>query len=197
MAEGNSFLELIRSVRAGDPAGASELVRRYEPAIRRAVRIHLRDPRLRRILDSMDVCQSVLASFFVRAASGQYDLDQPNQLLNLLVVMARNKVASEARRSYVVRRDRQFLGSSELVPANLISPGAGPSEVAADRDLLQAVQSRLSEEERQLVERRSRKQGWDAIAAELGGTPEALRKKLTRALDRIAVELRLDDPDHG
>ena len=32
----------------------------------------------------MDICQSVMASFFVRAALGQYQLNTPEQLLNLL-----------------------------------------------------------------------------------------------------------------
>ena len=103
----------IQRVRAGDQAAAVELVRRYEPAIRRVVRLQMRDPRLRRILDSMDVCQSVLASFFLRAATGQYDLNQPAQLLRLLAVMARNKVASQARTSYVTRRERPFFGEED------------------------------------------------------------------------------------
>jgi hypothetical protein len=32
----------------------------------------------------MDVCQSVLMSFFVRAASGQFDLDRPEDLARVL-----------------------------------------------------------------------------------------------------------------
>ncbi len=54
--------------------------------------MRLTDPSLYRLLDSMDVCQSVLLSFFVRAAAGQYDLEQPQELLKLLVVMAWNKL---------------------------------------------------------------------------------------------------------
>ena len=56
-----------------------ELVRDFEPAIRMEVHCRLRDQRLRRAFDSLDICQSVLASFFVRAASGQYELDTPGQ----------------------------------------------------------------------------------------------------------------------
>src|SRR5262245_23610315 len=56
---GPSFDELMRRVRAGDEQAAADLVRRYEPAIRRAVRVRLRDPQLRRLLDSIDICQSV------------------------------------------------------------------------------------------------------------------------------------------
>src|SRR5262245_32578317 len=97
MADELPFRELITRVRAGDDRAAADLVARYEPAIRRAVRFRLTDPALRRTCDSMDVCQSVLMSFFVRAASGQYELDTPEQLLRLLTAMARNKLLNQAR----------------------------------------------------------------------------------------------------
>ncbi len=38
MSEPTSFADLIRRVRGGDADAAAELVRNYEPAIRRAVR---------------------------------------------------------------------------------------------------------------------------------------------------------------
>ena len=94
MPEEEEFLELLARVRAGDERAAEELVRCYEPLIRFEVRLRLTDPRVCRLFDSIDVCQSVLSSFFVRAAAGQYELDRPQQLVGLLVTMARNKVAS-------------------------------------------------------------------------------------------------------
>ena len=97
-----SFRELIDRIRAGDQDAATEIVRRYEPTIRRAVRFRLVDSRLGAAFDSMDICQSVLASFFVRASAGEYELDTPEQLLKLLGRMARNKLASQ------VRRERAF-----------------------------------------------------------------------------------------
>jgi RNA polymerase sigma-70 factor (ECF subfamily) len=194
MEDDNLFLGLVRRVRAGDGAAAAELVRLYEPAVRRVVRLRLRDPRLRRVLDSTDVCQSVLASFFVRAAAGQYELDRPEQLLRLLAVMARNKLAGEARRAYVTRRDL----AEEMPPGSgLPDPGPGPSQEVAWRDLLGAVRGRLSDEECRIADLRARSRGWEQIAAELGGTAEGLRKKLSRALDRVARQLGLDDFDHG
>ena len=50
MADQPSAVDLFRKVRAGDGQAAADLVRRYEPAIRRRVRVWLRlqDPRLRR-----------------------------------------------------------------------------------------------------------------------------------------------------
>ena len=196
MDEDRSFLELIRRVRSGDEDAALDLVRRYEPAVRRIVRLQLRDPRLRRILDSMDVCQSVMASFFLRAATGQYDLDRPAQLLRLLAVMARNKLASQARVSYVVRRELPSAGSGEAWSA-APARGPGPSCQVAWSDLLHEVRRRLSADERRLADRRAEQQGWAEIAAEVGGSPEALRKQLARALDRVSHQLGLDEWRHG
>src|SRR5262249_1510462 len=92
MIDAFTFDARIRRVRAGAQDAATELVGRSEPAIRRAVRFRLADARLGTLLDSMDICQSVLASFFIRAASGQYELQNSGQLLRLLTAMARNKL---------------------------------------------------------------------------------------------------------
>src|ERR1051325_9878786 len=105
MARDERFERLLEEVRRGDSAAARELVDVYESAIRIAVRTRLSDPALRQQFDSMDICQSVLASFFVRAASGQYDLREPAQLVALLTQMARNKLAMRARGEYQQRRD--------------------------------------------------------------------------------------------
>jgi putative phosphoribosyl transferase len=56
VSEPQLFQALIDRVRTGNEQAAEELVRRYEPTIRR--------PRLRWQLDTMDICQSVRASFF-------------------------------------------------------------------------------------------------------------------------------------
>jgi DNA-directed RNA polymerase specialized sigma24 family protein len=88
VTEPSAFEDLIRRVRAGDEAAAAELVRRYETLVRRTVRLRLRDPRLQRLLDSVDICQSVLASFFARAALGQFELNTPQDLCRLLTAMA-------------------------------------------------------------------------------------------------------------
>jgi RNA polymerase sigma factor (sigma-70 family) len=192
MAEDNPFADLIRRVRAGEEAAAAELVRRYEPHIRRAVRVRL-DPRLKRVFDSMDVCQSVLASFFVRTALGQYALETPEQLLKLLATMARNKLSNKANQQKAGRRDYRRVSSSNTDEAGR---DPSPSRQVAARELLQEARRRLSESELRLLDLRDQGREWPQIAAELGGNPEALRKKLTRAINRVAQELGLDEePD--
>ncbi|QJW99127.1 ECF-type sigma factor [Frigoriglobus tundricola] len=107
MANEPQFADLIRRVRAGQAEAAAELVDQFEPEIRRAIRMRLTDPRLRRVLDSVDICQSVFGQFFARAAAGQFDLQEPNQLVRLLVVMAQNRLRNHAAFQQAARRDQR------------------------------------------------------------------------------------------
>jgi RNA polymerase sigma-70 factor (ECF subfamily) len=187
------FGELLRLVRAGDANAAAELVRQYEPEIRRIIRVRLTDPRLRRVVDSMDICQSVLGNFFVRASLGEFDLERPADLIALLVVMVRNKVVDQTRRSQSRKRDRRRVeldGSSLLdrVPDRI----ASPDRVAADRELLEEVRRRLADDERYLADQRAAGREWRDLAEELGTAADTLRKKLSRALDRVAKGLDLE-----
>jgi RNA polymerase sigma-70 factor (ECF subfamily) len=189
MSESTAFPDFIRLIRAGDDQAARELVERYEPVIRCEVRLRLRDPRLYSRFDWTDICQSVMASFFVRAAAGQYDLEQPDQLLRLLVVMTRKKLAYQARRHCAGMRDCRRMAACD--PAYLDGPTAAPSpsRLVVGRELLAEVNRRLSPEERLLADLRADGCEWTEIAARLGGTAEARRKQLARAVDRVEQQL--------
>jgi RNA polymerase sigma factor (sigma-70 family) len=191
--DGNEFRQLIQRVRERDQEAAQELVRRYENAIRRVVRIHLRDARLRRVLDSADICQSVLASFFVRTALGQYEVESPEQLLNLLTAITRNKLTNQANRLRAQRRDiRREVAIGEQT-ASVLDQASDPSKQASAREILEKVLDGLEGSERYLAEQRSLGRSWPELAVELGGTDVALRKKLTRALQRVMAKLGLDN----
>src|SRR5579871_2109758 len=140
------FEDLIRRIRGGDEAAVAELVRRYEPTIRRVARIRLADTRLQRLFDSSDVCQLVFGSFFVRTALGQYDLQTPEQVLKLLVDMSRKKVIDLAREAGAERRDfrREQAGSPEN--RQCAAKGPTPSQEVSARELLEEFRRRLSPE---------------------------------------------------
>jgi RNA polymerase sigma-70 factor (ECF subfamily) len=193
MPEAPTFEELIRRVRAGDQEAAAELVRRYEPAIRRAVRYRLADARLGNLFESMDICQSVLKSFFARAASGQFSLETPEQVLKLLTTMARNKLASQARKQHSLRRDMRRVSSIAEGESRLVAPGDSPSMAMVVLDIQQEVRRRLAPDEWQLLDLKNQGHDWATIAAQVGGNAESLRKKLARAIDRVVDELGLDD----
>jgi RNA polymerase sigma-70 factor (ECF subfamily) len=195
MADELDFHELIRRVRSGDEAAAATLLQRYEPEVKRLVRVRLTDPDVRRTVDSMDVCQSVLANFFVRAAAGQFDLDEPGQLLNLLLRMAENKVRDQFRRQQADRRDVRRLEGGSNALQGLIDNDPTPSRVASGRELLAELRRRLSPEELYLAQQREAGRGWADLAAELGKNADALRKQLARGVDRVTRELGLESHD--
>jgi RNA polymerase sigma-70 factor (ECF subfamily) len=193
MSAPDEFHNLMARVRAGDERAAAELVRGYEPLVRREVRLRLADRRLARVFDSMDVCQSVLASFFVRAAAGQYDLDARGQLVRLLVTMARNKLATAARRQYRQRRDPRRVAGGAAGLDNVAENGPTPSAIAAAKELLANFLGRLSDDERRIAELRGQGLAWDEVARQLGGTAQARRVQLARATERVARDLGLEE----
>jgi RNA polymerase sigma-70 factor (ECF subfamily) len=187
------YAEFVQRIRAGDERAAEDLVRLYEPEIRLEIRcrLRLRNPKLRSVFDSLDICQSVLASFFVRAAIGEFDLEDPRQLVPLLVRMARNKLAEQVRFHQRDRRDIRRVERPESDGWFQDRAVPSPSEIVASRELLDAFRMRLSDDERRVAELRSNGLDWGAVAEEIGGTAEGRRKQLARAIARVEQELGL------
>ena len=192
MESDQSFEELLAQVRRGEEAAAAELVRLYEPEVRRFVRYRLNTPRLRRLLDSVDVCQSVFANFFVRIADGQFDLQSPRQLQRLLRTMAGNKLLDHVRRQEANKR-----GGPDAVAGATVDwvadPSPEPSRAVEAADLIDTVRNRLSADERQLLDQWMEGRDWPEIARTAGVSSEAIRKRFTRALDRVAQEIGLEN----
>ena len=194
VSDSEVFRDLLTRVRSGDQRAATDLVRQLEPELRRAVSVRLGDPRLRRVVDSVDVCQSVLANFFVRVRLGEFDLTRPEQLLHLLTAMTRNKLHDRVRRQQAQKRDqRRVEGDGDLDA--LAGDAHDPARIVACRDLLHEVRKLLTDEERLLADHRAEGLEWPEIAALVGGRPDALRKKLNRALDRVTAHLGLEVGD--
>lgn len=193
MAVDPVFLQLLQRIRQGDANAAYELVRSYESVIRVAVRSRLRDPAISRVLDSMDICQSVMASFFPRAALGEYALEEPKQLVGLLIKMAQNKLNYQLRQHRALKRDIKKVVSVDDSQAPEL-PGQGPtaSQVAEAQELLEAVKQRFSAEEMAIAELRQLGCTWDEIAQQMGGTPDARRKQFGRAVQAAGDQLDMD-----
>ncbi|VTS02843.1 dna-directed rna polymerase subunit sigma24 : DNA-directed RNA polymerase specialized sigma subunit, sigma24 OS=Singulisphaera acidiphila (strain ATCC BAA-1392 / DSM 18658 / VKM B-2454 / MOB10) GN=Sinac_5214 PE=4 SV=1: Sigma70_ECF [Gemmata massiliana] len=193
-----SFRELLHRVRVGDQEAARELVTAFEPKVRHSVRGRLTEMRLRHVLDSGDVCQTVLANFFTRAEDGQFSFATPEDLLRLLVTMARNNVLDEARKNRAGRRDRRrVVNDSDHCLSGVFATDPTPSRIVADRDLAEYTYLRLATDERYLLEQRVAGREWADLAAEQNTTPGALRKKLSRAVRRVTAELFPDATADG
>lgn len=189
MSEDKSFAELIARVRRGDQSAADEIFNRYEAAVRRTARVRMFDSRLQAELESADVRQMVMLSFFVGAAGGKFQLDTPQDLVKLLTQMARNKLDDQVRWIQAAKR-----GGGKKVEW----PEGGrdesdseptPSEQIMTKELLARIRIAMTPAEKAIQEHRDDGLTWDEIAAKVGGTGEALRKQLDRAYERIREQL--------
>jgi RNA polymerase sigma-70 factor (ECF subfamily) len=184
---------LIGRVRAGDADAATELVRRFESPVRVAVRARLFDSEMRRQFDSMDICQSVLASFFVRVAAGQFELQRPAQLVALLTRMAQHKLAWHVRHNLRQRRDIRRSEAAGTDVSQLCSTAPDPARRMQGKELLEKTWQRMDPQMREIASRRVDGQTWRQVADAMGGTVGARKKQFQRGLDEIAQELGIDD----
>ncbi|MEP3479952.1 MAG: sigma-70 family RNA polymerase sigma factor [Fuerstiella sp.] len=186
MLSDEDFAALVEKARAGEQDAATEMVRLYEPEIRRAARLRLTDPEMRRVVDSIDIAQSVFGRFFRTAES--VDVQRPEQLLALLTTMTRNRIIDEHRRQTAQKRGGDN-GQSGIALADVGDDTPGPKTATIAKDLAQIARSRLSPDELNLADRRNAGESWDEIARQLNESPEALRKRLDRALARVRDEM--------
>ena len=187
------FERLVEGLRTGDPAAVSECVEKYEAEIRRAARVRLRDPQLRRLVDSIDITQSVFRRFLTHCKDSAYVIDRPEQLLALLVTMTRNRVTDWARK----RRVEQHLSYSEWMTDEDIhgrsaARAEDPTIILENRELADVIRGKMLPLEYKIFCRRADGDSWELIGRSFGQSPEALRKRLQRGLARVRTELRAD-----
>lgn len=180
----------IQGIKLGNQTAAAEFVNQYEPELRRFIRYRITDPRLRRLFDSVDVCQSVLARFFHHVRTERISVEHPLQLLKLLTTMARNSLLDHARKAKVRHRISEHDGDPEQLPY-LKDPGIAPVDQAERADLVSLIRSRLRPDEQLTLDKWMLGHGWEALSIEFACEPDAIRKKLTRAIDRATKELGL------
>jgi len=146
------FLELLARVRGGDNSAAAELVQRYERIVLRSVRSRL-GKSMRSAMDSMDVMQSVHRSLLTGVKSQRIQLESPQQLIGLAVVMVQRKVARQWRKLKQFPPIGNGAGGQGMAAAleAIASDEAAPAEMAAASDLLERLLGQLNAVDRQLV----------------------------------------------
>ncbi len=191
----NSFSDIIRGVRVGDPEAIRALVHHYEPYLRRTFRRRLAHTPLQAATDSADLCQSVLGAFLIRFVAGELEIATHDDLLKFLLGIAKKKFARLQRRESAERRNRgrtTSIGSDPNLPD---VRSEEPSVVFTRNELLSDIRRRMVECERELFEFRRAGYSWDEIAEQLGEPVGRLRKRYSRAVQSVCQELRLETPD--
>lgn len=191
--ESSELAALLVRVRHGDEEAAAEIVCHFEPEVRRFIRFRLNHSSLRRVIESLDIWQSVLANFFVRVSRGEIGIHDPRRLQAFLMAMARNRLLDQVRMHQAEKRDARRTTSDQGRMISLADRGGSPSELLMADEVLSAVREQLDPEDLRLIEERLGGREWKSLAEEFGSTPEAIRKRMSRVLDSAAKSLGFVD----
>ncbi len=186
-----SFSKRLDELRCGVPGAHEAFMEEFGPYVRRAIRIRLRRTYLQAAADSADLCQSVMASFLLRLAAGQFELANEVDMRRLLATMANKKFLMFRRYELAAKRDRRLTKSLAHDPANKPNWAPGDS-LNALHNIELKLRQLLTAEEYQLFELRQQGHPWNAIAEQQAIDAATLRKRYSRAISRVAIQLGID-----
>lgn len=185
----SEFEQHLGRLRAGDVQAIDEFVAKYEAYIRRSIRFRLQYSNLQPVADSVDVCQAVLGSVLLRLIAGEYSLHNEGDLRGLLLGIAQKKFLELARHESAGKRSRVRTQYLRDIPEPATTRPHDPSHRLICAELLVEVTKRLSPHEVELFRLRRDGVPWEAISTALGEDASILRKRLSRALRSVALEL--------
>ncbi|MEX2119298.1 MAG: hypothetical protein WD847_06875 [Pirellulales bacterium] len=180
---------LVEDLRAGNEEAARKFVRDYEPWLRRIVRKHLAGTPITRLIESVDVTQSVFRRVFRRRTPEEVDAMTSEELAHLLTKMVRHRLAKILKKEHAAKRDVGRVVSVRVDDLPLAAPGLPPDEEACNREIVAIAQAKLSDQQWYVLEQRDAGRSWPDLGLELNVDPNTLRRRLSRALKRIRKEV--------
>ena len=109
---------LLRRFRLGEGDAATELYKRYANRLVKLASARVTSD-LKQRVDPEDIVQSVFRTFFRRAALGQYEVPDGEELWKLFLVIGLNKIREVAAHHYAEKRDlRQTTGGDATEQAS-------------------------------------------------------------------------------
>ncbi len=173
---------LLTRYRRGDDDAATELYLRYADRLR-ALATHQTSAVLQQRVDAEDMVQSVFRTFFRRAAIGQYDIPEGDELWKLLLVIGLNKIRYAGIHHRASKRDVAKTTSAEDLQFTLSAQRSG-DEVALSvlRLTIDEMLEPLPAAHRQMIQQRIAGHEISEISQATG------RSK--RSVERILQEFR-------
>lgn len=176
---------LLRKLRDGDNEAAREIFARYAQRLARFAEEHL-SHKLRGRVDSDDIVQSVLHTFFKRSARGEFQIDNSAQIWQLLVRITLMRVRAKARHHTAAMRDaRAEDAGAELELADAIGHDPDPSEALILVEAIERLVGGLPPMYCQVLDLRL--QGHSA--AEIADQLKLSRRTIYRALEFLQERL--------
>ena len=182
---------LLQRYRRGQDDAPTLLYLRYAERLR-ALAAGQRASGLAARVDPEDIVQSVFRTFFRRAAEGQYDVPEGEEIWKLLLVIGLHKIRSVGSFHRAARRDVRQTASGEAYDQALESEsGQDEGALAVLRMVIDEVLDALPPGHRPIVELRIEGYEVAEIAEQL--------QRSRRTVERILQEFRrrLDAQIHG
>jgi len=182
-AEAPSDRSLLRRFRAGSDAAAAQLYRRYAHRLRALTRANTSTQLARRV-DAEDIVQSVFRIFFTAARKGLYDVPAGEDLWNLLLVIALNKIRAAGVFHRAAKRDVR--ATAEMDNPEFDGEPA-EDEVATNflRLVVRDTLAQLPDFERRLIELRMEGYEVAEIARAVGRSKRTVERGLQQARARL------------
>ena len=183
---------LLRRFRGGQPDAATELYLRYAERLR-ALAAGQVAPDLAPRLDPDDIVQSVFRTFFRRAALGQYDVPEGEDLWKLFMIIALHKIRSAATFHRAAKRDVRATANG-LSDASAEQHLAAPDEMALAtlRLVIDEVLGGLPPSMRAIVELRVEGHEVEEIARRTQRSRRSVERALHEFRARLSPLIRED-----
>lgn len=187
-AHQEEFKQLMTELAEGSEEAAWQIAKVYTPHILRAVRVSLPNS-IRSKLDSQDFAQIIWTSLLLKR-DNLAGVQSPQELINLLVRIAHNKVV-DAYRHYSVYQARDHKRESPIdgiVDHGLVDRELTPSQAAGTREKWQSLLERLSSRDTTILKLRMDGKTYTEIAGAAGVGITTVRE----VLNKIVSQLRDD-----
>jgi RNA polymerase sigma factor (sigma-70 family) len=180
--ETTSDRSLLERYRRGQDDAPTQLYLRYAERLR-ALAARSSSPGLSARVDPEDIVQSVFRTFFRRAAQGQYEIPEGEEIWKLLLVIALNKIRTLGEFHRAARRDMRKTTSVEANDLPLASQSdQDPSALTILRLVIEEVLETLPPGHRPIAEMRI--EGYEM--AEIA----ELTQRSKRTVERVLQEFR-------
>jgi len=190
---------LVRRFQSGQNAAATELYVRYAERLAKLARSSM-SPRLNSRFDPEDVVQSVFRTFFRRANEPFFQVPSGDQIWQLLLAIATNKVRKLGRHARQQKRD---VGRTVTMDeagtaggASGVTGGAEHESLAILEMVLRDVLAELPDYQRTMIEMRIEGYTTEEIAAKTQRCTRTVERIVQRFRDQMSRIVEANDVEH-